>query len=141
MSIVSKLILAIRGGGGPKSAVAPAEAMEPAYTIPTVKFDPKRVTEAVKADLKDNIKQIKEFNESNFDKIYGAALRAISGGRDLAILFNAVMELNLPHMTKQRAREISLSLNNKATALMNCDQQVSIGVKYAIWVYSGRHAK
>ena len=40
-------------------------------------------------------------------------------------------------MTKQRASEISIRLNNKATALINRNQQVSIGIKYAIWVYSG----
>jgi hypothetical protein len=47
------------------------------------------------------------------------------------------MQMNINGMTKQRAGAISLSLNNKATALMNRDQQVSLGVKYAIWVYSG----
>ncbi len=30
-----------------------------AYGIPTVRFDPKRVTEAVKADLRKNINKIK----------------------------------------------------------------------------------
>lgn len=82
---------AIRRGGKPKPAVAPARAMEPAYAIPTLKFDPKRVTEAVNADLKNNIKQIKEFDHSNFDQIYDVALRSISRGGDLAMLFNAIM--------------------------------------------------
>ena len=137
MSIISKLLSAIRGGGKPKPAVATVRAVEPAYAVPTVKFDPKRVTEAVKADLKNNIKKIKEFDESHFDQIYDAALRSISRGRDLATLFNAIMELHLPGMTKRRASEISLSLNNKATALIHRNRQASIGVKYAIWVYSG----
>ncbi|MGB8366202.1 MAG: hypothetical protein WCE20_17025, partial [Rhizomicrobium sp.] len=128
---------AIRGGGEPKPAAAPARAEEPVYAIPTVKFDPKLVTEVVKADLKSDIKKIKEFDESHSEQIYDAALRSVSRGRDLATLFNAIMELNLPDMTKQRASDISRSLNNKATALMNRDRQVSIGVKYAIWVYSG----
>jgi hypothetical protein len=137
MSILSKLMSAIRGGGEPKSAVATARVVEPAYAIPTVKFDPKRVTEAVKTDLKKNIKKIKELDESHFDQIYEAALRSISRGRDLATLFNAIMSLNLPSMTKQRAGEISLSLNNKATALMSRNRQKSLGIEYAIWMYSG----
>jgi uncharacterized protein with gpF-like domain len=149
----------LRGGGEPKPAVAPARAVEPGYAIPTVefdpervtagfrvldagriptvKFDPKRVTEAVKVDLKKNIRKIKEFDESHFDKIYEAALRSISGGRDMATLFNAITELNLPGMTKQRASDISGSLNNKATALMDQNRQESLSIKYAIWMYSG----
>ena len=110
--------------------------MEPAYTIPTVKFDSNRVTEAVKADLRSNIQKVKEFDETLLEQIYDSALQSISKGRDLGTLFNAIMELNLPDMTKRRASEISLSLNNKATALMNRDQQVSVGIKYAMWVYS-----
>jgi hypothetical protein len=137
MSIVSKLRSAIWGAGEPKPAVAPARTVGQAYTIPTVEFDPKRVTEAIKADLKNNIKKIKEFDEFHFDQIYDAALRSISGGRDLATLFNAIMELNLPGMTKRRAGEISLGLNNKATALMNRDLQVLASITYANWVYSG----
>ena len=137
MSILSKLMSAIRGGGAPKPTVAPAKAVEQSYAIPTVKFDPKRVTEAVKVDLKKNIRKIKELDESHFDKIYEGALRSISRGRDLATLFNAIMELNLPSMTKQRAGEISRSLNDKATARMNRDRQVSVGIEYATWAYSG----
>jgi len=121
----------------PKPPVALASVVEPAYAIPTVKFDPDRVTDAVKADLKSSIQKIREFDESHFDQIYDAALRSICRGRDLATLFNAIMELNLPDITEQRASEISLSLSNKATALMNRDQQLSIGIKYATWVYSG----
>jgi len=126
-----------RQRAAPAQEIAPAATVELIYGIPTVKFDPKRVTEGVKADLKSNIKKIKEFDETNFDQIYNAALRSISRGRDAATLFNAIMELNLPNMTKQRASQISISLNNKATALMNRNQQASLDIKYAIWVYSG----
>jgi hypothetical protein len=137
MSIISKLILAIYSHQKPKPTVAPATAIRSVYAIPTVKFDSSRVTEAVKADLKKNIKRIKEFDESHFSQIYDAALRSISRGRDLATLFNAIVELNLPNMTKHRASEISHGLNNKATVMMNRDRQISLGIKYAIWEYSG----
>ena len=58
--------------------VAPAATVEPIYRIPTVKFDPKRVTEQVKADLAKKLRRTTEFDKSHFDEIYDAALRAIS---------------------------------------------------------------
>ena len=137
MSIFSKLISAVRGRDEATPAITTSDTVEPAYAIPTVKFDPEQVTEAVKDDLNKNIKKIREFDQTHFDRIYDAALRSISRGCDAATLFNAIMELNLPDMTKRRASEISRSLNNKATALMNRDREVSLGIKYAIWMYSG----
>lgn len=137
MSILLKLMSAIRGGRKPLTADAPADAAEPAYAIPTVKFDPEQVTEEIKADFEKNVRNIKDFDEANFDRIYDAGLRSISNGRDTAILFNAIMELDLPGMTRRRAGEISLSLNNKATALMDRNRQMASGIKYAVWIYSG----
>lgn len=137
MVIFSKLMSVIRGNGRAESAATPGKAVEPAYGIPTVKFDLRRVTEAVKTDLANNIKEMKEFDEFNFFTIYDLALRSIFRGGDTATLFNSIMELNLPGMTRRRASEISLSLNNKASALMERNRQVSAGIKYAIWVYSG----
>lgn len=137
MSVFSKIMSSIRGDGKPKPPPASGEAVESAYAIPTVRFDPNRVTDAVKDDLKNNIKGIKDFDDANFEQVYDAALRSITRGRDLAILFNAIMELNIPDMSKLRAGEISRILNNKATALIDRDQKLSLGIKYAVWVYSG----
>ena len=139
MTIFSKFMSAIRGGAVSKPSVTASSAVEPPYTIPTVRFDPSRVTAAVQTDLRKNIKKIKEFDETQFAHIYAAAFQSISSsrGRDAATLFNAIMELNLPKMTKQRASDISRDLNNKAAALMNRDLQESLGIKYAIWMYSG----
>ena len=120
----------------PKPAVSSAQGIQRAYTIPSVQFDPKWVTDAVKADLKSNIQKIEGF-EPYFEEIYDAALRSISRGRDVATLFDFIMGLNLPDITKQRAREISLSLNNKASALINRDRQAALGIEHSIWVYSG----
>jgi hypothetical protein len=137
MSIVSKFISAITGGEARKPAAAPTTGKGSPYAIPTVEFDPKRVTEAVKADLANNIRELKDFDQSHFSPIYDAALRSICRGRDVGGLAKAIVALDLPVMTKGRAGQISISLNNKATALMTRDQQVAIGAKYAVWVYSG----
>jgi hypothetical protein len=102
--------------------------------IPTVSFDATKVTETVKADLSQNLRAIQEIPSGDFEVIYDAALRSISAGRALGILCQALMTLD--GMSKRRAKEISLALNNKATALMNAEQQERLGIKYAIWCYS-----
>ena len=63
----------------PKPAVSSAQGIERAYTIPTVQFDPKWITDSAKADLKSNIQKIEGF-EHHFEEIYDAALRSISRG-------------------------------------------------------------
>lgn len=103
--------------------------------IPTVKFDAAKVTEAVKADLRKNIKSLKEIGAGDFDKIYEAALRSITAGRALHIVYQALMTIDGIH--KRRAEDISRSVNNRATALMQSEEQERLGIKYAIWLYSG----
>lgn len=103
--------------------------------VPTVKFDPARITETVKADLKQNIRSIDEVGADNVDMIYAAALRSISSGRALHILCQALMGIN--GMEKWRAEKIARLLNNKASALIHAEEQERIGVKYALWRYSG----
>jgi uncharacterized protein with gpF-like domain len=103
--------------------------------IPTVKFDASRVTETVKADLKKNILLLGEIDKTHFEQVYDAALRSISAGRNLSLLYNVLMQMN--GMMKRRAGEIALLLNNKATALMNKERQESLGIKQAHWLYSG----
>ena len=146
MSILSKLVAAFSGSGEPKPAMVSDRTLGPAvgvrfpaaaHGIPTVRFDSKLVTEAIKADLRDNINKIKEFEAVHFDQIYSAALESISAGRNLAILFDAIMALNMPDMTRKKAGDISLSLNNKAGALIDRERQLSTGILHAIWLYSG----
>jgi len=136
MSIASKFMSAIRGHGEPQ-AVTPTKAAAQRYSLPTVQFDSARVTSEVKADLRNNVEAIKEFERSHFDQIYQAALLSVSRGGDLAVLFNAIMALNLPGMTKKKAGAISANLNSKATALMTRDQQLAVDAQYAVWVHSG----
>ena len=45
-------------------------------SIPRVKFDVSRITEAVKADLKKNITALEEIDKKHFDQIYDAALES-----------------------------------------------------------------
>ncbi len=105
------------------------------YGTPTVNFDPTKVTETVKTDLKQNIKSLNEVGAGDFDRIYDAALHSISAGRALHILYQALVIIE--GMGTRRAEDISRSLNNKATALIQAEEQERLGIKYATWLYSG----
>ncbi len=118
---------------GPKGPPA-AEAQSHAVRIPTVAFDHTRVTDTVKAALRHNIASIRDIGVDNFDLIYDAALRSISAGRALHILYQALMSIE--GMTRHRAEALSLSLNNKATALTQAEKQQRLGIEYAVRLYS-----
>jgi hypothetical protein len=110
---------------------------EAADSIHTVRFDPSRVTDAIKNDVWNNVLLLDDIDRNCAHQVYVAALRSISAGRDLSILYEALMQLNDNGITKRRAAEISHLLNNRATALMNKERQESLGIKHAIWLYSG----
>ena len=105
--------------------------------IPTVKFDPSRVTQPVKDVVRSTIVALPEIDQINFEKIYEAAIRSILAGRALRLLFEAIMGLNIAGMTKARAADIARLLNNRATSHMNCGRQISLGITHAIWLYAG----
>jgi len=81
--------------------------------IPTVEFHASRLTEAVKADVRKNIMLLTDIDRNHFGQVYDAALRSISAGRDLGLLCDALIQINISGMTKRRAAEIARLLNNK----------------------------
>ncbi|MBI2714239.1 MAG: hypothetical protein HYX37_07260 [Rhizobiales bacterium] len=95
----------------------------------------------MKADLRKNIMLLGEIDKNNFEQVYDAALRSISAGGDLQVLYNVLMQMNINGMTKQRAAEIARLLNNKATAIMQRTRQESLGIMQAKWLYSGAPCK
>lgn len=105
------------------------------YEIPTVKFDASQVTDEIKADLRQNIDFIDLIPVEDRGDIYAAALETIVAGGNLPIVYQALLKIN--GMTKRRAGEIATSLNRKAQALMEVSRQKRIGIKDAIWLYSG----
>jgi hypothetical protein len=122
-----------------KNPEAPAEEAptKPAYAIPTIKFDKSLVTETVKADLRENIAEVKDFEKKHLDAIYEASLRAVNAGGALNILYDAILKLNITSMTKRRASEISIFLSHRTTALITKERQQALGVKEARWSYAG----
>ena len=106
-------------------------------TIPTVKFDVSRVTDAVRADLKRNIQSFREIDKSRLDEVYSAALRSITAGRDMSIIYNVLNQMHIDGVTQERAAEIARFLNNRATAFMHRERLVAHGTERAVWHYSG----
>ncbi len=111
--------------------------MPTSHTIPTVEFDSSNVTEAVRADIRKNVELIEGIDPKYFDQVYEAALSSVTAGRNLFLLANALMQMNIDVMTKGRAGQIATFLNNKATATINRIRQQSLGITEAIWQYSG----
>jgi hypothetical protein len=103
--------------------------------IPTVRFDPAKVTDKVKADLRANIRALDDVAAQNVEAIYEVAVQSISRGGDLSVLCDALIAID--GQTKQRATEISRLLNNKATALMEDERRIALGITHAVWLYSG----
>jgi hypothetical protein len=106
-------------------------------SIPSVKFDPSRVTNAVKVEIKRCVGEIAGPTTSQRNAVYDAALQSVSAGRDFHTLYAALIELGIDGMTKSKASAIALRINNRATALMNRSQQNSLGIEHARWMYSG----
>jgi hypothetical protein len=102
--------------------------------MPNVKFDPSTVSKSVKADLRRNIELLDDLGKKHVPQIYEAALGSVSAGRDLNVLFLALMKIE--GMSKGRAAEIARSLNNKATAIINRERQASLGITHAKWMYA-----
>jgi hypothetical protein len=118
-------------GKNKKAADSKAEARP---RVPTVKFDQSRVTAAVEADILSTLQGVPEISADKLRPAYEAALRSLRAGRALHILHDALTGLGLG---KSRASEIPLLIANRATSLMNREQQVSLGIAEAVWLYSG----
>lgn len=100
-------------------------------TIPTVEFDPSRVTDEVCDDLRRSIEALPDIRPVHRDAIFDAAHLSISRSCDQAVLVRAIMAERIAGMTKSRGAEISRLLNNRATGLMAMAKQEAAGVTHA----------
>ena len=100
---------------------------------PTVPLDPKQITSAVEQDLKDAIQSLPEIAPKSLASTYEAALRSIRGG-SLHILVQELVTLGIG---QRRGGDIALYLSNRASAIMQVEQQRRLGIKRALWLYSG----
>jgi hypothetical protein len=117
------------GGSRPGGSAAPQQPER--FEIPTVKLDPARWTDTVKADLHQNIKALEDVVPADVDTIYEDALKAFRKGFDLHSLCKALMARG---MAKKRANEVARSLSLKTSTLMDVERLIQHGVEYAKWM-------
>lgn len=103
--------------------------------MPTVKFDPARLTETVKGHIRQDILSLTEIGPSDCDAVYNAAIIAMSVGGNLPPLYQALLAVQ--GMSKQRAKEITHSLSRKAHSRMSIEGFERLGINRATWLYSG----
>lgn len=104
-----------------------------ALSLPTVKADPSKVTDAVKADLRLAVAGLEDLPESAKEQVYQIALRA-SVSLDLFEMTEALKGLGL---SKPHSIELSHWLPKRARALITRDERIALGMTEAVWVYSG----
>lgn len=107
----------------------------PHKVMPTVSFDSRRVDAEVLKNLEVDIRMLPDIPADDFHAIYDAATISLSRGRDLSVLSVALQAID--GMTKKRAGEIALLLNNRATARMDTRRRLGLGITHAIWRHSG----
>lgn len=102
--------------------------------LPTVRFDPSRVSEALKFDLWKSVQEFEDLPYGQERTIYAAALQAVMAGGAVNILSDVMVEMGV---TKSRAGEVSRYLSGRAWSIMQCQQYLSIGHTHGKWLYSG----
>ena len=103
-------------------------------SVPTVKFDPKQVAKAIRADLRARINEFEDLPDGKQEQIFDAAVVMAERGRDLHHLATALIDLGV---SNGRASYISLYLANRSTALMNVARMRDNGLTEGKWLYSG----
>jgi hypothetical protein len=106
------------------------------HSFPTVEFDQRLITKAVKDDIANTIAMIDDIPEPLKSGLYKAALQS-APQRDLASLDRFILSLRLNAMTKRRAADISRFISNRTSAFINKERCLSLGTEFAVWMYSG----
>lgn len=103
-------------------------------SIPTVKFDPKQVTKAIRADLSARISEFEDLPEGKQAQIFDAAVIMAQRGGNLHHLATTLIDLGVP---KGRANYITRYLASRSRALMNVARMRDNGLTEGKWLYSG----
>lgn len=104
--------------------------------MPTVEFDASKVTEEIQKDIEESLLAVPEFSEADCQKLFPAALEAVTNGRDLAVLYQAITGSGFKAMTNGRAGDITSWVVNRAMALIERERRLQLGMHRAIWIHA-----
>lgn len=101
----------------------------------TVRFTMTReLRDVMRAEIAENVSLIKSIPAQYHTQIEGLVMRSVSAGRDLSML---TKDLKARYgVTERRARFIALDQNNKATAAIRRERELSVGLEEGIWMHS-----
>lgn len=100
------------------------------------KSDTEHLTAAVLADLEQNVRELPEVNEQNFDAFYDMAVRSLTRVGDMYSFSINIKELNIAGLTDHRASQIARDLSFRAKDIIDRERQAAIGITEAKWLYS-----
>ncbi len=131
----SPVVVGVEADTVTPAALHPTVEETPAQvrTIPTVKFNPKHVTDEVKADIAATL-QAEARLASCWQDIYPVAVTSVVDGGNLALLATALRDLG---WEKDEAAELARYVHFRATAIMNRARSLALGITEAEWLYSG----
>jgi len=94
----------------------------------------KEMKNAISSVVVENVALIRSIPSQQFTAIEGAVMRSVQAGRDLKTLRDELIDLGAK--SKKRAALIARDQNNKATAVMNKERCLSLGLTQAKWLHS-----
>lgn len=100
----------------------------------TIKMDPKTVTDDVVKDIRRQISELSEVPAGERKFVADQAVESVREGRNLHRLSWALSEVGVE---KSEASRITRGIHNRATAMINRNRQIGLGLKKAKWVCSG----
>jgi hypothetical protein len=99
------------------------------------KSDTEHLTAAVLADLEQNVRELPEIDEQNFDAFYDLAVRSLVRVGDMYSFSIAIMNLNIAGMTGPRASRIAMDITFRAKEMIDRERQAALGITKAKWRY------
>lgn len=121
----------VEGNAADEKMEDPPPATRP--SLPTVKFNPKHVTDEVRSDIAATLRRQRRLSNTWRD-IYSEAVLSVEEGGNLARLARALQTIG---WTSADAGDLARHVHSRATAIIGRSRQLDAGFAEAEWRYSG----
>lgn len=102
--------------------------------IPTVRFNPTRVTDTVIDDVLSTLDRLAIVPSNHRAEIVGRAIESVQRGGDLAQLCRAMEAIGI---SKANAAHAAMHINRRASSIMQTLEWERLGITEAKWLWSG----